>query len=182
MNLIAVRHGAIPLNFEEKLSGWIDQDLSPEGVQQAERLSQTLPGGFDTIIASPLLRAAHTARILNANHPASLVFDPNLRERNFGSLNGKTWAEAEAETGLDLRHLDVDLMQYDYRAYGGESADGVFARVRQAVHSALKLAGDKDIVLVTHGGVIKVLYSLLDYESRESITNCSVHRFHPRFK
>jgi probable phosphoglycerate mutase len=178
MKIIAIRHGEIPLNSGNRTTGWIDEDLTPNGVQQAHELAETLSAEFDTLIASPLLRAASTARIIAARHPCKVVFDPNLRERNFGSLNGKTWAEIETETGTDLRHQDIDLMNYDYRPYGGESVADVIARTREFLRTALNYAGTGDLVAVTHGGIIKVLYSLLESDCRKPITNCSVHVFH----
>jgi probable phosphoglycerate mutase len=179
MKIIAIRHGEIALNSENKTTGWIDEDLSPTGQQQALALADSLSADFDTIIASPLLRTASTARAIAAKHPCKIIFDPNLRERNFGSLNGKTWDEIETETGKDLRHLDIDLMNYDYRPYGGESVAEVIARTKEFIRMAFEHADSGDVAAVTHGGIIKVLYSLLEADSRQPITNCSVHVFHP---
>jgi 2,3-bisphosphoglycerate-dependent phosphoglycerate mutase len=182
MKIIAIRHGEIALNSGNKTTGWLDEDLSAKGVQQALTLAASFSADFDTIWTSPLIRAAHTARIIAAEHACKIVFDPNLRERNFGSLNGKTWDEIESETGMDLRHRDIDLMNYDYRPFGGESAAEVIARTRAFLGTTLEHAGTGDLVAVTHGGIIKVLYSLLEAECRQPITNCSVHVFHPQPK
>jgi probable phosphoglycerate mutase len=183
MKIIAIRHGEIGLNATGKTTGWLDEELTPTGVQQAQALADSLTAEFSTIIASPLRRAAHTAELIAAKHPARIILDPNIRERNFGSLSGKSWAEIEAETGLDLRHRDVDLMDYDYRPYGGESAAEVIARTKRFILTASEYEaagelGSGDLVAVTHGGIIKVLYSLLASDPRKPITNCSVHNFY----
>jgi broad specificity phosphatase PhoE len=183
MKIIAIRHGEIGLNTTGKTTGWLDEELTATGVSQAQTLADHLTADFTTIIASPLRRAAHTAQIIAAKHPSRIILDPNLRERNFGSLSGKSWTEIEAETGLDLRHRDIDLMDYDYRPYGGESAAEVIARTKRFILTATEYAAagelaSGDLVAVTHGGIIKVLYSLLESDPRHPITNCSVHNFY----
>ena len=180
MRIIAIRHGETALNVETRLTGWVDDDSTAKGREQAIAMADGLHEEFELIVSSPLLRAANTAKAIAAKHPCKILFDANLRERNFGSLSGKTWAEVEAETGTDLRHLDVDLTAYDYRPYGGESVEEVTARVREFVRSAPAIADGRDVVAVTHGGVIKLLYTLLASDVRKPITNCSVHVFYVR--
>jgi probable phosphoglycerate mutase len=178
MKLIAIRHGEIDLNSEGKTTGWLDVDLSLTGRRQATQLAASLKEEFDILVSSPLLRALNTAEIIADSHPCTILLDPNLRERNFGSLNGKTWSEIEKETGRDLRHPDNDLMSYDYRPYGGECVEDVIARARQFIAAVSKQEGGGNIAAVTHGGIIRILYSLLPADSRKPITNCSVHVFY----
>lgn len=180
MRIIAIRHGETSLNTEERITSWVDDDLTAKGREQALAAAEGLHEKFELIISSPLLRAANTAKAIAAKHPSRIVFDANLRERNFGSLSRKTWAEIEAETGKDMRHEDVDLMAYDYRPYGGESVADVTARVKEFLRNAYELGGGHDVVVVTHGGIIKLFYclpSLLVADGRKPITNCSVHVF-----
>lgn len=178
MRIIAIRHGETELNCENRLTGWVDDDLTVKGRSQALALANSLDEDFDLIVSSPLLRAVNTAKTIAAKHPCRIVLDAKLRERNFGSLNGKSWEEIEAETGKDLRHLDVDLMAYDYRPYGGESVGEVTARVKEFLRTAFEISGGRDFVAVTHGGIIKLLYTLLASDGRKPITNCSVHVFY----
>jgi probable phosphoglycerate mutase len=180
MRIIAIRHGETALNLENRLTGWVDDDLTAKGREQALAVANRLDEEFELIVSSPLLRAANTAKAIAAKHPCKILLDTKLRERNFGALSGKSWAEIETETGKDLRHLDVDLMAYDYRPYGGESVAEVTARVRDFVRSAEEIADGGDLVAVTHGGVIKLLYTLLASDGRKPITNCSVHLFYAR--
>ena len=180
MKIIAIRHGETALNRETRLTGWVDDGLTAKGWEQALAVANSLDEEFELIVSSPLLRAANTAKTIAAKHPCKMILDANLRERDFGSLSGKTWAEVEAETGQDLRHLDVDLIAYDYRPYGGEWVEDVTARVKEFVRSASEIADGRDLVAVTHGGVIKLLYALLESDGRKPITNCSVHVFHAR--
>lgn len=177
MKIIAIRHGETPTNAAERITGWNDEDLTALGVQQAREMAAALTSEFALIAASTLLRARHTAAILAERHPAEIVFDPDLRERDFGSLNGKTWAEIEAETGLPLRQRDIEQLQYDYRPWGGECVADVRARVERFLQRAPGLAAGQDLAVVTHGGVIKMFYVLLNPNERRRIPNCSVHEF-----
>lgn len=176
MKIIAIRHGEIALNSLGKTTGWLDEELSSNGRQQALTLAENLQADFDIIFCSPLKRTVSTAQAIAAKHHCRIVPDPNLRERNFGLLNGKSWEEIIAETGKDLRHIDIDLMRYDYRPYGGESADEVIARAKTFIRTAQQHGSD--VVAVTHGGIIKVLYTLLVSDARLPIANCSVHTFY----
>jgi broad specificity phosphatase PhoE len=176
MRIIALRHGQVASNVTGRVNGWFDEELTAEGRAQAAEAAEQLDGSWLKIFSSPLRRAAETAEIIARRHPRPLILDPNLRERNFGSLHGRTWAEIEAETGRDLRHLDIELMQYDYRPWGGECVAQVIARVRAFLRS---LESERqDVLVVTHGGVIKILYSLLESEPRHPILNCSAHIFY----
>ena len=179
MKIIAIRHGEIGLNAEGKTTGWLDVDLSPTGRLQAAQLAEKLTCDFKVIVSSPLLRALDTARILSDKNPCPVFIEKDLRERNFGSLNGMTWTEIENETGKDLRHLDNDLMLYDYRPYGGECVEDVITRVKKFVAAVKENRyGSGDIGAITHGGIIRILYSLLISDIRKPITNCSVHVFY----
>lgn len=205
MRILAVRHGEVGMNVRERLSGWIDEELTERGREQAAEVAEKLAvESFETVYASPLKRAAETAGIIAARKPARRVLDARLRERNFGSLCGKNWVEAEAESGLPLRRLDTELMQYDYRPWGGESVDDVLGRVdgflREMIAAEsgaeargvgasgvgahdLRAQGERDVVVVSHGGAIKAMYWLLEAEhAKLPISNCSVHVFRPVFK
>ena len=43
---------------------------------------------YDIIISSPLIRARHTADIINVNNK-EIIFDDRIKERNPGDLSGK---------------------------------------------------------------------------------------------
>jgi 2,3-bisphosphoglycerate-dependent phosphoglycerate mutase len=182
MKIIAVRHGETALNVAGRTTGWLDDPLTEKGKSEAVALADNLEVEFDVIVASPLLRALSTAELIATRHPRNIITDPNLRERNFGSLSGKTWSEIQQETGIDMRHRDIDLLQYDYRPFGGESAEDVTFRIRCFIASMSSLGSRGNVLAVTHGGIIKMMYSMLPWESRQPILNCSVHIFQPQLR
>jgi 2,3-bisphosphoglycerate-dependent phosphoglycerate mutase len=177
MKIIAIRHGETATNAAGLITGWNDEDLTEKGVAQAQEAATTLKAEFRFIVSSPLRRAQHTAEIVAAAHPCKIVLDPNLRERNFGRLNGKTWEEIEAESGKPMRSIDIEQMAYDYRPWDGECVAEVTARVQEFLRQAPEIDGGRDLVAVTHGGIIKLLYLMLAHQERRPISNCSIHEF-----
>ena len=89
MNLYVMRHGFTKMNKEHKFNGQTDDDLIDEGVKQAEEARETIKNmDFDVIYCSPLLRAKHTCKIVNANN-IPVIYDDRLMERTMGELDGK---------------------------------------------------------------------------------------------
>lgn len=87
-----VRHGN--LTIENKWDGWGAYDLSPEGIEHANKAGQWLSyeGPVGRIIASDVPRAMHTADIIMGYvQPASvyLTTDPNLRPLMVAGFTGK---------------------------------------------------------------------------------------------
>ena len=83
--------------------------------------------------------------------------------------------------GLPLCHpqiVESDLEgRYDYRPYGGESVADVKARVIRFLQS-LPLSQHDTIIVVTHRGIIRVLYDLYPIESGGGqIVPASTHIF-----
>ena len=117
--------------------------LSPRGVVQAERLAERLAGeGIASIVTSDYARAMATAERLQRATGAPLIGEPLLRERNFGDLRGRPYAE-----------LGFDMFEPDYAPPNGETwtvfherVDRAWARVQE-----LAAAGGGRLAVVTHG-------------------------------
>jgi len=123
--------------------------LSPRGVVQAERLAERLAGeGIASIVTSDYARAMATADRLQRATGAPLILEPLLRERNFGDLRGRPYAE-----------LGFDMFEPDYAPPNGETwtvfherVDRAWARVQE-----LAAAGGGRLAVVTHGLVCRSL-------------------------
>jgi probable phosphoglycerate mutase len=157
--IIAIRHGETAWNVDTRLQGHLDIALNSRGLWQAEQAARALEAEpIEAIYASDLLRAWHTASAIAQTTAAPLVASQNLRERCFGSFEGKTYAELEAqwpEASLRWRQR-----QPDWAPPGGESLLTLRERISGTVDvmAAQHLGGQ--IVLVAHGGVLDVLYRL----------------------
>ncbi len=172
MIIYFVRHGKTEHNINRLATGHIDVPLLEEGLKEAEKLTSEIPNDFTEIYSSDLLRCKQTAEILNSKLGLKIVYDPRLRERDFGSLAGQP-----IETfSLDLREKDKN-QKYDYRPYGGESVEDVKTRVFSFIEDLIKNKQNEKILVVTSGGVIRLLHNLINKEVHEKIHNASIHEF-----
>jgi len=129
MKIFIVRHGETDSNKLRFLQGQkIDDSLNQEGIRQVNELAEGLKTQhYDVIFASPLKRAFETAQIIAKGRNLAIHTSEKIKERDYGSLSGKTWEELDTETGSEpgtLRKKDFE-QQYDYRPYGGESVEDV---------------------------------------------------------
>lgn len=174
MKLIVIRHGETNLNKEDRLQGskGANEGLNANGRMMITQLCDELLLIPEIIYASPLLRTQETAQILNSRFCVSIVNAPELVERDFGSLSGKLRSE------IDPTLVEKDLEgRYDYRPFGGESVAEVTSRVQRFTESLLD-KNENVVMLVTHRGVIRVLYDLYPTDAfAENIIPGSKHVF-----
>ncbi|HYC79824.1 MAG TPA: histidine phosphatase family protein [Candidatus Binatia bacterium] len=177
MELIFVRHGETEFNKHHQLMGQrIDAPLDEKGLEQAKEVIGKLPDDFEIIYSSPLKRAAQTAEII-ANHFSKAVeYNNNLKERDFGSLSGKTWHQIDEEVGAHLSELDEQL-KYDYTPYGGETAEQVRSRLNTFIEEVRSKHPDSKIVVVTHYGLINLMNQMFPHKEHHKLTNTSIHKF-----
>jgi len=154
--MLLIRHGESTWNQERRIQGNLDPGLSDEGKAQAALLAARLKGRpFTALYTSPLRRALDTAAILG--EPTGLAPLPidGLREIRLGEWEGRTAAEIRITSGnlydrwLD-RPLDVSSPP------GGEEIRAFQQRAVEAIESLRRSHIEGDLLIVTHGGVIKV--------------------------
>ena len=157
MKIYVIRHGLTGLNKKKLVNGQIDEPLSPEGVEQAKIATNVIPASIQYIYASPLKRAKQTAKIINSklNRPISLQAE--LTEIHMGSLAGKAWQDMEAGLELKQKHRAIE---FDYRPQGGESTEEVKKRVLTFLKKINGKHNDHEVLIVTHGGIIRLLHLL----------------------
>ena len=155
--IIAIRHGETAWNVDTRIQGQLDIPLSANGRWQAERLAGALRDEpIEAIYASDLARAWETAYYLGQVQGQPVTKEIGLRERDFGDFEGKTFAEIEVllpEQSMRWRKRDPE-----FSPAGGESLIALRARVVQTVERLAAKHPGKQIALVSHGGVMDVLY------------------------
>lgn len=177
MILYFVRHGETEFNKHHQLMGQrIDAPLDDTGLRQAHEVVAKLPKEFDLIYSSPLHRAAQTAKIIADYFNKNIEIKDELKERDFGSLSGKTWAEIDQQTGRNLSEQD-EALTYNYQEFGGESVEQVKARLQTFLNEAQQKHGDGAVVVVTHFGIISLMNQLYPHKERHVLSNTSVHKF-----
>lgn len=156
MKIYAVRHGLTECNKRDILNGRIDEPLAAEGVKQAKLVAPAIPKSVKHLYSSPMLRARQTAEIINAERRLPASFHDGLQEVDLGRFTGKTWAEIESGDEYKEKHRSV---QYDYRPEG-ESVDDVKSRVVSFLVHIKEVHADGEILIVTHGGILRILQLL----------------------
>jgi len=172
MKISFVRHGETISNKNATATGWIDSPLTEEGFKQVEEMTKEIPTDFSKIYSSDLTRCKQTTEIINKKLNLPIIYDARLKERNFGSLAGKTWDEI----GSDLRKLDAN-QQFDYRPFGGESAEKVKDRLFKCIEEIKNNEKGEKILVVSHAGIIRLLHNELNSKVHEQIHNSSLHEF-----
>ena len=103
--LVLLRHGQSQWNLENRFTGWVDVDLTPEGEAQAARGGVLLAESgvpFDKLYTSVQTRAIRTGNLaLDAAKLSWLPVERNwrLNERHYGALQGLNKAETAARHG-----------------------------------------------------------------------------------
>jgi probable phosphoglycerate mutase len=155
VELIVVRHGETTWNREGRIQGQGDSPLTERGLAQAQAVAARVSRErVDALYSSDLGRARETARHVAASTGLEMRMDAGLRERAFGLLQGKTWHEIGDDPKSPMKMVDDPA----YVVPGGESMLEFRDRVRATL---ARIAGDatgKTIAIVTHGGVLGLLY------------------------
>ena len=159
--ILLVRHGQSEWNASGRWQGQADPPLSELGEEQAVAAARSL-GMVDAIYASDLVRAHHTAALVASQLGADVAVDPRLRERSAGEWEGRT--HAEIEEGWP------GYLESGRRPSGYEPDDSVLERVL-AVLDDIARTHDGEVLVVTHGGVVRVLERHLDGDAEGLIPN-----------
>ena len=179
--LIAIRHGETAWNVDTRIQGHLDIGLNDTGLWQAQRVAQALAGeAIDAIYSSDLQRAFATARAVAEATGAPLHAEPGLRERGFGSFEGRTFTQIEQESPEHAR-LWRQRDPHFAPEGGGESLTALRTRVQATVQRLASHHPGQQIVLVAHGGVMDALYRLatrLEVQAPRTwqLTNAAINR------
>lgn len=155
--------GKILINTER--GGWSQLDLLPEGKREAKMLADYLVRykedyHFTKIITSDLKRAETTAMILAEKLQLPLEKVRDLRETNNGDLAGMLNSEADQK----FPRLYFRSLAMDEHYPNGESPREFYQRIKTWFQRFLQENDDSDEtqIVVTHGGVINIIYHLVN--------------------
>ena len=167
-------------NRDGRLQGWQDSPLSDAGRAQAGALAARLGDErVDVIVASDLGRTRETAAPIAARLGLALRLDAGLRERCYGELEGMTWAEIERARPRDYQRLAA--RDPEFIVPGGESGKQFRDRVVAALEHLAHRHATATVAVVTHGGVLGVVYRHakeipLEMPRTFSVPNAAVNR------
>ena len=157
-----VRHGQTLFNVKELIQGWSDSPLTPLGVHQAQLMDEKIsPIEFILGVSSTSERARDTLLTITQER-FPVLFYKDLKEVGFGSLEGG-----------DRRPL-LESSRRDYTPWGGENFDEAGLRVERRLITIAKHVGNRNVLVVSHGTVLREVIHDLDPNYNDIMPNCSM--------
>lgn len=154
--LIIVRHAEAVGNKIREFHGWTDEGITERGRLQAARVAERLKNiHIDVIYSSTMKRTLETARYIAATKNLPIIQVEDLKEINGGLWEGMKWSELADKypDEYDIWENKPHLCQMP----GGENMKCFQQRVVAAVMRIVEKEAGKNVLIVTHGTVIKVL-------------------------
>lgn len=147
-----LRHGE-PLGGR-KFRGSVDDPLSEKGwVQMRAAVGDHCP--WQAIVSSPLVRCADFAHEIAERHGLPLSLDEGLREISFGAWDGRAVADVQAEQPEALNRFWQD--PENHPPCHAEPFEQFHNRVAATWATILERAYGRQVVVITHGGVIRMI-------------------------
>ena len=151
MKIYVVRHCSTRYSEEKIYCGNTDAPLSEAGRIEAERLAEAMKDRhIDLVLASPLMRARDTASAIVGDKNIPVLYDDRLKERNFGDFEGTS---VEGTEGKKCRY------SFAIKYPSGESNLQVAARIYAFLDEIRAKYAGKNIVIVSHGSVCRLIRS-----------------------
>lgn len=151
MKLYVTRHGETAYNVENRICGITDIELNDQGRKQAKVIaSKLLDRHIDLIISSPLKRAKETASIIASKIGVQIEVDERLHEIDFGFFEGKS------SQNEDFRYVKYN---HGISYPQGEKLFQVVQRVYNFLDDINQCYSNKTILVVCHGGIVRVIHS-----------------------
>lgn len=150
-----VRHGETEWNIQGLIQGHADSPLTKVGISQAKDLAKELTHvHFDKVYASDLLRAKRTAEIIALERKVLIETADKLRERKFGSYEGKPVGQLWALDTLTERLGHEELFRYKIEDEA-ESDEEIATRLIIFLREVAVGNPGKTILIVSHGGTMR---------------------------
>lgn len=169
LHLDLLRHGETELGGG--LRGSLDDALTAKGWAQM-RTAVMQQGPWDRLVSSPLQRCARFAAELGARLDLPVSLENDLQELHFGAWEGRSAAalmDTDAE-GLGLFWADP----YSFTPPEGEPVSDFSSRVLGAISRLHQAYAGQRVLLISHGGVMRLLLAQARGLPREQLLNVEV--------
>ncbi|PRA31267.1 alpha-ribazole phosphatase family protein [Pseudomonas poae] len=169
LHLDLLRHGETELGGG--LRGSLDDALTAKGWEQM-RAAVVGQGPWDRLVSSPLQRCARFAEELGARLTVPVSLEKDLQELHFGAWEGQSAAalmETDAEA-LGLFWADP----YGFTPPDGEPVSDFSDRVLGAISRLQQAYAGERVLLISHGGVMRLLLARARALPREQLLNVEV--------
>lgn len=165
-----LRHGETELGGG--LRGSIDDALTDAGWAQMHAAVASAQAPWTRIVSSPLQRCARFAEVLAERLQLPLTLDADVQELHFGDWEGRSAAQI-METDADGLGAFWDN-PYTFTPPNGEPVAAFAERVTAALQRLQLRHADERVLLVCHGGVIRLLLARARGLPREQLLQVSV--------
>lgn len=164
-----LRHGETELGGGFR--GSLDDPLTETGWAQM-RAAVATAGPWDALVSSPLQRCAAFARELAERHGLPLHLESDLRELHFGAWEGRSAAELMQTDSEALGQFWAD--PYAFTPPAGEPMAQFEARVLAALARLCREFSGQRVLLISHGGVLRLLLARARGLPREQLLQVEV--------
>ncbi len=162
ITITLLRHGVTKENLAKKYLGWSDPPITEQAYKELIILQNQLPM-YDFYMSSDLMRCKQTAEIVIPGTPG--LETEHLREIHFGDWELKTYDEL----CHDVAYRSWIDDPFHRQPPGGESFNEFRSRVMKTwkqLREQIEKRNIKRILVVTHGGVIRLLLTELTQANR----------------
>lgn len=173
-NLVLVRHGRSQWNIKGLWTGWVDVDLSPEGIKDAQKMATFVKDiKFQIAFTSSQKRAKKTFEIIQniLGYRVPLTKTSNLWERHYGTYIGKNkWEMRKTLGDADFNKIRRD---WNFPVPEGETLKDVYDRVVPYYKDEIlpELINGKNVLVTASGNSLRSLEKYLDNLSNEQIAD-----------
>ena len=171
--LILVRHGESAGNRDRIFAtDPYSLPLTDLGYAQASQVARLIGARFNAelVVSSPYVRARETARMIASALKLPLSIEPELYEREVGAHRGLPYDSLANAPDFDAKQ------PWAWRPKDGESFLDVEARVAPVLHRLSAEHPTREVVVVSHGGVMLTLWAhiLKRWDAAYIAPNCGV--------
>jgi broad specificity phosphatase PhoE len=168
ITLYITRHGETEWNQEKRMQGWLDSNLTENGIKNAVSLGEKLKETeLTAIYSSPSGRTQATTNLIRGERDIPVIYDENLREIKLGQWEGKTHSLIK-----ELYQTQFEAFwnaPHQYTSVEGETFEETRARASQVLNRIKREYESGNILIVTHSVVIKCLYSFFKNSPIETL-------------
>jgi broad specificity phosphatase PhoE len=164
--IYVIRHGLTLANKENLCIGLKDSPLLGSSIKEINKIGNSLKNKeIETIITSDIGRAYNTSIIINLILNSKIIKNKNIRELDFGYFDLKS---PQLLKKIQPELFDSEgYFKYETKLKNGESLKDLELRVKKFLRKIKNL--DKNILIVSHGAVILMIYSLLNNISYNTV-------------
>ncbi len=174
-----VRHGQSEWNVQSLMQGKTSGvPLTKTGVKQAREIAGRFKLiKFAAIFSSDLMRARQTAQIIAYQRKLAVTTARAIRERSFGAYEGKTLKQYQEDLQETLTRFDALSDKDKFKFVYPHEIEGIGETVSRVIiwlrEISIAYAG-KSVLVVSHGGVLRLLLIHLGYGTYNQLPPFSI--------